>query len=93
MNTAESVLYSPLSFQTYDCQTPSDLSFNMAIGPLANDEGAPPVASLRTIKSDVVVGVDQATADRLDKEEPGWRISGKYAVVLLSDGHKSDSNQ
>jgi hypothetical protein len=58
----------------------------MAIGPLANDEGAPPVVSLRTVKSDVVVGVDNEVAEKLDKEEPGWRISGKYAVVLLSDG-------
>lgn len=73
---------------TYDCQTPSDLPFSMAIGPLASEDGAPPVASLRTIKSDVVVGVDNEVADRLDKEEPGWRISGKYAVVLLSDGRK-----
>lgn len=60
----------------------------MAIGPLANDEGAPPVASLRTVKSDVVVGVDNEVAEKLDKEEPGWRISGKYAVVLLSDGNR-----
>lgn len=60
----------------------------MAIGPLANEDGAPPVASLRTIKSDVVVGVDKQVADRLDEQEPGWRISGKYAVVLLSEGRK-----
>lgn len=61
----------------------------MAIGPLSNDEGAPPVVSLRTVKSDVVVGVDNEVAETLDKEEPGWRISGKYAVVLLSDGSKN----
>jgi hypothetical protein len=36
---------------------------------------------LRTVKSDVVVGVPQDVADRLDKEEPGWRISGAYNVV------------
>jgi hypothetical protein len=76
--------------QTYDCQTPSDLPFHMAIGPLANDEGAPPVVSLRTVKSDVVVGVDNDVAEKLDKEEPGWRISGKYAVVLLSDGNRRE---
>lgn len=65
----------------------------MAIGPLANDDGAPPVVSLRTIKSDVVVGVENELASRLDKEEPGWRISGKYAVVLLSDGRKEDDER
>ncbi|PWN42868.1 DUF89-domain-containing protein [Ceraceosorus guamensis] len=71
---------------TYDCQAPSQTPFDIAIGPLASEDGAPPVVSLRTVKSDVVVGVDEATAARLDKEEPGWRISGKYAVVLLSEG-------
>ncbi|SPO44747.1 related to venom protein 2 precursor [Moesziomyces antarcticus] len=71
---------------TYDCQAPSDTPFDMAIGPLASDDGAPPVASLRTIKSDVVVGVPGEVSNKLDAEEPGWRISGKYAVVLLSDG-------
>ncbi|PWZ01527.1 DUF89-domain-containing protein [Testicularia cyperi] len=71
---------------TYDCQAPSDTPFDMAIGPLASEDGAPPVASLRTIKSDVVVGVPGDVSDKLDSEEPGWRISGKYAVVLLSDG-------
>ncbi|KAJ1035107.1 hypothetical protein NDA18_000705 [Ustilago nuda] len=71
---------------TYDCQAPSDTPFDMALGPLASEDGAPPVASLRTIKSDVVVGVPGDVSSKLDNEEPGWRISGKYAVVLLSDG-------
>ena len=53
---------------------------------MAQEPGAPPVASLRTIKSDVVVGVPLQVSERLNAEEPGWRISGKYAVVLLSDG-------
>ncbi|KAN0065556.1 Hairy/enhancer-of-split with YRPW motif protein 2 [Thecaphora frezii] len=73
---------------TYDCQAPSDTPFDLAIGPLASEDGAPPVVSLRTIKSDVVVGVPAEVSQRLDNEEPGWRISGKYAVVLLSDGLK-----
>ncbi|WFD21654.1 hypothetical protein MEQU1_000309 [Malassezia equina] len=71
---------------TYDCQAPTATPFDVAIGPLAKDAGAPPVASLRTIKSDVVVDVPLEVSERLDREEPGWRISGKYAVVLLSDG-------
>ncbi|KAK0554610.1 Hairy/enhancer-of-split with YRPW motif protein 2 [Tilletia horrida] len=75
---------------TYDCQAPSQTPFEIAIGPLAQEQGAPPVVSLRTVKSDVVVGVDSETADRLDKEEPGWRISGKYAVVLLSEGQPGE---
>ncbi|CAD6889901.1 unnamed protein product [Tilletia controversa] len=75
---------------TYDCQAPSQTPFDVAIGPLASEQGAPPVVSLRTVKSDVVVGVDSEVSERLDKEEPGWRISGKYAVVLLSEGRPGE---
>lgn len=77
---------------TYDCQAPTDTAFDVAIGPLANEPGAPPVASLRTIKSDVVVSVPLDVSTKLDHDEPGWRISGKYAVVLLSDGKKKTTN-
>ena len=48
---------------------------------MANAAGAPRVCSLRTVKSDVVVGLGDegdALAERMDKEEPGWKISGKY---------------
>lgn len=76
---------------TYDCHAPMDTAFNIAIGPLASDAGAPPVCSLRTIKSDVVVGIPKGTGERLDDEEPGWKISGKYAVVLLSAGNKQSA--
>ena len=71
---------------TYDCSHPSESPFTQAIGPLASDANAPPVCSLRTIKSDVVVGLPKGVAEKLDEDEPGWRISGKYAVVLLSPG-------
>jgi len=40
---------------------------------------------MRTIKSDVVVGLpDPFIAERLDVEEPGWKISGKYVSRFLS---------
>ena len=54
---------------------------------MANSAGAPKIASLRTIKSDVVVGLGEQgdeLAEKLDKEEPGWKISGKY--VSLAPG-------
>ena len=73
---------------TYDCQAPTNTPFDVSIGPLASDAEAPPVLSLRTIKSDVVVGIPLDISERLDKEEPGWRISGKYAIVLLSLGSR-----
>jgi damage-control phosphatase, subfamily III len=53
---------------------------------MASAAGAPRVASLRTIKSDVVVGFGSEgdeIAEKLDKEEPGWKISGKYASSFL----------
>ena len=71
---------------TYDCAAPASTPFDVAIGPMASAAGAPKVASLRTIKSDVVVGLGpngDATAKRLDEEEPGWKISGKYVSSLV----------
>lgn len=75
---------------TYDGAAPATTPFAEAIGPLASEPGAPKICSLRTIKSDVIVGFGSKgdeTVARLDMEEPGWKISGKYAVVLLSNGN------
>lgn len=51
---------------------------------MASAAGAPKVVSLRTVKSDVVVGLgpdgDQI-AEKLDQTEPGWKISGKYVSI------------
>jgi len=63
----------------YDCAAPAATPFDQAIGPMASLAGAPPICSLRTIKSDVVVGLpSNEIADKLDETEPGWKISGKY---------------
>ena len=70
---------------TYDCATPASTPFDVAIGSMANAVGAPRVASLRTIKSDVVVGLgseEDEVAEKLDQVEPGWKISGKYVRQL-----------
>ncbi|MBD0675246.1 hypothetical protein BU198_32250 [Streptomyces sp. CBMA156] len=40
-----------------------------------------PVVALRTLKSDVIVGVDAATVAWLDGSGTAWRISGRHAVV------------
>lgn len=72
---------------TYDCAAPASTPFDVAIGSMASAAGAPVVASLRTIKSDVVVGLGPTgdeVAQELDKIEPGWRISGKYVCLSLS---------
>ncbi|KIK07252.1 hypothetical protein K443DRAFT_87651 [Laccaria amethystina LaAM-08-1] len=78
---------------TYDCAAPASTPFEVAIGPMASAAGAPKVASLRTIKSDVVVGLGpdgDRIAEKLDQTEVGWKISGKYAVVLLSEGRPGE---
>ena len=60
---------------------------------MANAAGAPRICSLRTIKSDVVVGLGDEgdeIAERLDKEEPGWKISGKYVSPCFFPDFPSD---
>ena len=70
---------------TYDCHAPAATKFSEAIGPMSTTPGAPKICSLRTIKSDVVVGLESnAIGERLDKEEPGWKISGKYVSYMFS---------
>ncbi|MFJ8042328.1 damage-control phosphatase ARMT1 family protein [Kitasatospora sp. NPDC096147] len=49
-----------------------------------------PVAALRTVKSEVVTGIGAATTARLDAEEPGWRTSGRHAVVQVCGTSPSD---
>jgi damage-control phosphatase, subfamily III len=66
---------------TYDCAAPANTPFEKAIGPMGEKAGAPKICSLRTIKSDVVVGLVSGGNEKtktLDENEPGWKISGKY---------------
>ncbi|MFF3109175.1 damage-control phosphatase ARMT1 family protein [Kitasatospora sp. NPDC057904] len=42
-----------------------------------------PVAALRTLKSDVIVGLDAPTVARLDGTGTAWRTSGRHAVVQV----------
>lgn len=42
-----------------------------------------PVGVLRTLKSDVVAGLPAEVAASLEQDEPGWRTSGRYAVIQL----------
>ncbi|MFI6081374.1 damage-control phosphatase ARMT1 family protein [Streptomyces sp. NPDC051217] len=56
-----------------------------------------PVAALRTLKSDVIVGLDPRTVERLeaaggsggagDGAKPGWRTSGTHALVQVGPGN------
>lgn len=42
-----------------------------------------PVAALRTLKSDVIVGLDAPVVARLDSTGEPWRTSGKYGLVQV----------
>jgi damage control phosphatase ARMT1-like protein len=40
-----------------------------------------PLVALRTMKSDPVLGLAPGTAERLDSEDPRWRIDGRSGVI------------
>ena len=42
------------------------------------------VCSLRTLKANVVVGLKPGEADRVEKEDKDWMVTGKYAVIQFS---------
>ncbi|MEU4892789.1 damage-control phosphatase ARMT1 family protein [Streptomyces sp. NPDC044780] len=42
-----------------------------------------PVAALRTLKSDVIVGLDEPTVAALDAREDRWRTSGAHALIQV----------
>ncbi|MFE9426605.1 damage-control phosphatase ARMT1 family protein [Kitasatospora sp. NPDC006697] len=42
-----------------------------------------PVAALRTLKSDVIVGLDPAALAGLDATGEAWRTTGKYGIVQV----------
>jgi hypothetical protein len=44
-----------------------------------------PVAALRTLKSDVVVGLEKVTIETLDAASGQWRIDGTRAMIQLRD--------
>jgi hypothetical protein len=66
-------LLSHLLHFIHSFSAPASTPFDQAIGPMASAAGAPRVASLRTIKSDVVVGLGDdgdEIAEKLDKYIP-----------------------
>lgn len=43
-----------------------------------------PLLALRTLKSESIVGLQPGQAEKLDAEDPKWRISGRRGVIQLS---------
>ncbi|AJF68539.1 damage-control phosphatase ARMT1 family protein [Streptomyces vietnamensis] len=42
-----------------------------------------PVAALRTLKSDVIVGLEQGTLEALERSGAAWRTSGTHALIQV----------
>ncbi|EST08325.1 protein of unknown function DUF89 [Kalmanozyma brasiliensis GHG001] len=63
---------------TSDATWKSDTSFKEALGPLA---GTIEILALRTNKADVCVGLKPGQEAEVEKEDPKWRVDGKWAVV------------
>jgi hypothetical protein len=39
------------------------------------------MVALRTMKSDPILGLAAGTRERLDAEDPGWRVQGRRGVI------------
>jgi hypothetical protein len=73
-----------------------DLNYRRLVGDCAWDPTTPfadtvayfpaPVAVLRTLKSDVIVGVDTATVLNLDSADGRWRTNGTRGLLQLGSG-------
>ncbi|MGH3947500.1 MAG: damage-control phosphatase ARMT1 family protein [Pseudonocardiaceae bacterium] len=59
-----------------DCHWPPTTPFAQAA-----DYFPGPVVALRTLKSDVVVGLDPDTVSTLDASEQSWRTNGTHALI------------
>lgn len=46
--------------------------------------GPAPLCSLRTLKANVQVGLQQGQGEKLTSQDPDWMTSGKYAVIQFS---------
>jgi hypothetical protein len=69
-----------------------DLNYRRLVGDAAWPAATPfadavqlpgPVAVLRALKSDVIVGADRQVVARLDADTPGWRSEGSRALVQV----------
>ncbi|CED85591.1 Uncharacterized conserved protein [Phaffia rhodozyma] len=66
---------------TADAQWKTTEPFDKVLGPI---NGRIPILSLRTNKAEVIVGLAEGVEERTVKEDPKWRVNGKYAVVSFA---------
>ncbi len=59
-----------------DALWPADSAFGDVVGYFPA-----PLLALRTLKSDVIVGLESGLAEQLDGEDPRWRVNGKRGVI------------
>ncbi|PFH47770.1 hypothetical protein AMATHDRAFT_151339 [Amanita thiersii Skay4041] len=62
---------------TGDIKWPGWTSLTEALGTFWPLAGSFPLLSLRTNKADVIVGVERATVERLDRSGEKWRVDGR----------------
>jgi hypothetical protein len=50
-----------------------------------------PLLALRTLKSDTIVGLPSGLAERLDTDDPNWRVNGKRGVIQFKADYSNES--
>jgi hypothetical protein len=52
-----------------------------------------PLLTLRTTKSELVVDLSRETAKRLDRDDPEWRVQGRYGIIRYCDPPRSEGSR
>jgi len=70
---------------TYDCKWKSTTSFEVAIGSFKPSS----LLALRTLKADVIAGLQEGQAESLTQKEGGnqWMTNGNYGVIQFYRAH------
>lgn len=61
-----------------DLHWPATVPFGQTVAYFPAD-----VVALRTLKSEVIVGLTGDAVGRLDAQEPDWRVSGRYGLIQV----------
>ncbi|CEH14179.1 Uncharacterized conserved protein [Ceraceosorus bombacis] len=62
-----------------DARWPDTAPFDQAMGPLA---GRFDTLVLRTCKADVCAGLSQERFEAVQREDPKWRVNGRWAIIV-----------